>query len=70
MIGCGVVGMFATGLLGLQPLALQLATPAHMRGQVAGVNLMIGNLLGLGLGPVSVALLSQHVVTDGSLAPH
>lgn len=67
LIGCGIVGFLATGLLGLQPLALQLATPSHMRGQVAGVNLMIGNLLGLGLGPLSVALLTQHVIADGSL---
>lgn len=68
LIGCGVVGFLAMGLLGLPPLALQLATPSRMRGQVAGVNLMVGNLLGLGLGPLGVALVAQHVAPGGSLA--
>lgn len=67
LLGCGAVGFLAMGLLGLPPLALQLITPSHMRGQVAGVNLMIGNLLGLGLGPVGVALVAQHVAPEGSL---
>lgn len=68
LLGCGVVGFLAMGLLGLPPLALQLVTPSHMRGQIAGVNLMLGNLLGLGLGPLGVALVAEHVAPDGSLA--
>jgi MFS family permease len=67
LIGCGVVGFFGTGLLGLPPLALQLATAPEMRGQIAGINLMIGNLLGLGLGPVGVAAVSQHLLANESL---
>lgn len=68
LIGCGAVGFLAMGLLGLPPLALQLVTPSHLRGQVAGVNLMLGNLLGLGLGPLGVALVAEHVAPHGSLA--
>lgn len=68
LLGCGAVGFLAMGLLGLPPLALQLVTPSHMRGQVAGVNLMLGNLLGLGLGPLGVALVAEHVAPDRSLA--
>lgn len=67
LIGCGIVGLLGTGLLGLSPLALQLGTAPHLRGQVAGINLMIGNLLGLGLGPLSVAAVSQHVLRTQSL---
>jgi len=57
----GLIGFFATGMLGLPPVALQLATPGNMRGLVSGINLMIGNLIGLGLGPVTVALLSSRM---------
>lgn len=67
LIGCGIVGLLGTGLLGLPALALQLGTAPHLRGQVAGINLMIGNLLGLGLGPLSVAAVSQHVLQTHSL---
>jgi len=63
----GIVGFFATGMLGLPPIALQLATPGLMRGLVSGINLMIGNLIGLSLGPVAVALLSSRLA--GGLAP-
>ncbi len=68
LLGCGAVGFLAMGLLGLPPLALQLVTPSHMRGQIAGVNLMLGNLLGLGLGPLGVALVAEHVAPERSLA--
>lgn len=67
LVGCGIVGFFGTGLLGLPPLALQLATAPQMRGQVAGINLMIGNLLGLGLGPVGVAAVSERLLSNESL---
>ena len=46
----GIIGFFATGMLGLVPIALQLDTPGNMRGLVSGINLMIGNLLGMGIG--------------------
>jgi MFS family permease len=67
LTACGLVGFLGAGLLGLAPLALQLATAPPMRGQVAGINLMIGNLLGLGLGPVGIAAVSQHLLADHSL---
>ncbi len=67
LAGCGLVGFLATGLLGLPPLALLLATAPEIRGQVAGINLMTGNLLGLTIGPLGVAVLSQYVLAAGSL---
>ncbi len=62
-----VVGFFATGMLGLPPIALQIATPGLMRGLVSGINLMIGNLIGLSIGPVAIALLSTRMANG--LAP-
>lgn len=41
-----------TALLTQGPVAVQLITPGRMRGQMSAVNLMIGNILGLGLGPL------------------
>lgn len=63
----GAIGFFSTGMLGLPPTALQFATPGRMRGLVSGINLMVGNLIGLSLGPVAVALLSARMA--GGLAP-
>ena len=41
-----------TTLLTQSPVAVQLITPSRMRGQMSAVNLMIANILGLGLGPL------------------
>lgn len=46
--------------------AIPLATPAHFRGQVSAFYLLVGNLLGLGLGPSLVALLTDLVFADVS----
>jgi MFS family permease len=55
---CGMTLVF-TGLLTLGPVAIQLITPGRMRGQMTGVNLMVGNIAGLGLGPLLAAILSD-----------
>jgi MFS family permease len=51
---CVLTSVF-TALLTLGPVAIQLVTPSRMRGQMSGINLMVGNLLGLGLGPLLAA---------------
>jgi MFS family permease len=51
---CALTTVF-TSLLTLGPVAIQLVTPGRMRGQMSGINLMVGNLLGLGLGPLLAA---------------
>lgn len=64
----GFIGFFATGMLGLVPIAIQLATPGNMRGLASGMNLMIGNLFGMGIGPVAVATLSKPFGLGGALS--
>ncbi len=44
--------------------ALQTITPNEMRGQVSAIYLFVLNVIGLGLGPTSVALITDHVFGD------
>lgn len=44
---------------GLNAASLQLITPPLLRGQAGGLFILIGNFLGLGLGPLVVALLTD-----------
>jgi MFS family permease len=67
LVGCGVVAFIGSAMLGLPPIALQLFTPNRMRGQVSGISLMISNLVGLGMGPVVIAGLSEFVFRDQGL---
>ncbi|QDW39835.1 MFS transporter [Bradyrhizobium sp. KBS0727] len=46
---------------GLPGATLQLLTPAHMRGRIMAFYLLCVNLFGIGLGPLVVGLLSDHV---------
>lgn len=67
LVGCGVVAFLGSAMIGLPPLAIQLATPNRMRGQISGVSLMFANLLGLGAGPVLIAGLSEFVFPEEGL---
>lgn len=49
---------------GVGPAALQLITPNQMRGQIAAVYVLIVGLVGLLLGPTSVALLTDYFFKD------
>lgn len=58
--------MAANGFLaslgpGPQNAALQVVTPNQMRGQVTALFLAVFNLIGFGLGPTSVALLTDYL---------
>jgi len=53
--------MLAAAPFGVAPAAIQQMMPANMRGQASAVYLFILNLIGLGLGPTSVALCTQHI---------
>lgn len=48
----------------LVPTALQLVTPNRFRAQMAAFALFIVNLLGMGLGPTVVALMTDYVFRD------
>ncbi|MFN3231109.1 MAG: spinster family MFS transporter [Alphaproteobacteria bacterium] len=49
---------------GVSTSALITITPNRRRALVAAIYLFIGNLVGLGLGPLSVALITDHVFAD------
>lgn len=46
---------------GLNAASLQLITPPVLRGQAGGLFILVGNFLGLGLGPLVVARLTDKV---------
>lgn len=55
---------FASFGYGAAAAALQMITPNEMRAQVSALYLFFINLLGLGLGPTAVALLTDYVFKD------
>jgi MFS family permease len=55
---------FAAFPFGAAAAAVQEATPNQMRAQVSAVFLFVVNLVGLGLGPTAVALLTDYAFRD------
>lgn len=55
---------FAASFYGVAPAALMEFTPAPMRSQMGALYLFVGNLIGLGIGPTAVALLTDFVFQD------
>jgi MFS family permease len=49
---------------GVAPAAIQEIMPNALRGQASALYLFVVNLLGLGLGPTAVALVTDHVFRD------
>ena len=49
---------------GVATTAFVMLTPPAMRGRVVAIYLLVGNLVGLGLGPPSVGWLVDHVLRD------
>lgn len=50
--------------MGAGPAALQQLFPSNMRGQASALYVFVVNLIGLGLGPTVVALLTEYVFED------
>lgn len=58
-------GVFLVSLpFGVAPAALQVITPNQMRGQVSALYLFVANIIGLGLGPTVVALITDYGFGD------
>lgn len=58
---------FLAGMpVGVSPAALQELVPANLRAQASALSLLIVNVVGLGFGPVAVALCTQYVFRDES----
>jgi hypothetical protein len=56
---------FASSLHGgVAGAALQIITPNELRGQLTAVYFFVANLVGLGVGPTAVALLTDYVYRD------
>lgn len=55
---------FTSAVWGLSPAALQEIMPNEMRGQATALYTGLVNLVGLGLGPASVAILADYVFRD------
>jgi MFS family permease len=55
-------GIFLVSLpFGVAPAALQVITPNQMRAQISALYLFVANIIGLGLGPTVVALMTDYV---------
>ncbi len=60
-----VPSVFALGMpFGAAPSAIQEIVPNQMRGQTTAVYLFIVNLIGLGVGPTAVALVTDYVFAN------
>lgn len=60
----GAMGFFAGLPSGGGYAALQEITPARMRAQVTALNGLLVNLIGAGLGPLSVGLITDYALKD------
>ncbi len=52
------------------PASIQEVVPNGMRGQAIALYLLIGGLLGIGFGPTSVALVTDHVFGAEAMLPY
>src|SRR5690606_19793904 len=46
---------------GLQAGTLQILTPASMRGRMTAIYLLVANMAGMGLGPLIIGFISEHL---------
>jgi len=53
--------MLLSFLAGLPLASIQLITPNQLRGQVSAIFLFIVNILGMGLGPMLIGVMTDHV---------
>jgi MFS family permease len=68
IVAMALLSFAFTAMLGLPHVAIQLLSPNRMRGQVAGLNLMISNIVGIGVAPVLVPLAARGMF-GGEIGP-
>lgn len=56
--------MLASAPFGVAPAAIQQMMPNPLRGQASAIYLFVVNLIGLGVGPTAVALVTDYVFKD------
>jgi sugar phosphate permease len=54
----------------LFPTAILMATPHFIRAQVSALNLLVVNLVGIGFGPMTIALVTDYVFKDEMAVGH
>jgi MFS family permease len=64
LVGIFVVYFAAAVGLNMGATSLQLLTPPALRGRLSGLYLFCTNMFGAGLGPLIVAMLTQHLFHD------
>jgi predicted MFS family arabinose efflux permease len=64
LIGVGGAIFFMALPGGLNASSLQTITPVQYRGQAGALFLLVGNVLGLGIGPLAVALITDYAFVD------
>lgn len=65
MITLALVTFFVTFPFGLAPAAIQLLCPNHLRAQVSAIYILMINMIGLGMGPTLVAVLTDYYFGNG-----
>lgn len=66
--GVGAISFFAIGMAGAsQNAALQIVTPAELRGKVTALYLFIYSVVGIFIAPLVNALITDYVLHDESL---
>ena len=65
LLGAGYLFLCSFG--GICSAALQLMSPGHLRGRTSALYVFTLNILGLGLGPLIVGALTEHVFGDRML---
>ena len=68
LLGCAVLGLSIAQAAA--PASIQDVVPNRMRGQAIALYLLIAGLLGIGLGPVLVAVVTDRVFHDDTMLPH
>jgi MFS family permease len=66
LFAASVVYFAAAFALNMGATSLQLLTPPSLRGRISGLYLFWTNIVGAGLGPLIVALITQHVLQNGT----
>ena len=64
LLGIFVVYFAAAVSLNMGATSLQLLTPPALRGRLSGLYLFCTNMIGAGLGPLIVAMMTQHLFHD------
>jgi len=60
----------AAAPFGIAPAAIQQMMPASMRGQASAIYLFVLNLIGLGVGPTAVAMVTEYVFKRDEAIPY